>query len=195
MSESTNTSPEKNQGKWQRLVVGFVAIALGVALALGIKTQPAAVSLEAQAANSVPLEVAFQNSKPTLLEFYADWCTSCQAMAADLDQIKQSYGDRLNFVMLNVDNGKWLPEVLKYKVDGIPHFVFFDDTGEAIAETIGEQPKSILEADLDALIAKTELPHTYNQGQVSKLNSSPKNTQTDPRSHGEQVQPNVQQNS
>lgn len=190
MSDSANRNPNHQQGLWQKLVVGCAAIALGVALALGIKTQPVTVSLEAQAAQSTPLEVAFTNHKPTLLEFYADWCTSCQAMAGDLEAIKTNYGDRLNFVMLNVDNGKWLPEVLKYRVDGIPHFVFFDDTGAAIAETIGEQPKTVLEEDLDALIAKTELPHIYSQGQVSKLNSAPKNSQTDPRSHGEQVRQN-----
>lgn len=183
----TETTPAPT-AKWKGLIIGFVAIALAVSLALGIKAQPPTVTLEAQAAEATPLTVALANGKPTLMEFYADWCTSCQAMAADLREIKQQYGDRLNFVMLNVDNGKWLPEVLKYKVDGIPHFVFFDETGGAIAETIGEQPRTVLEADVEALIAHTELPYTYTQGQVSKLNDAPKtNTQTDPRSHGAQV--------
>ncbi|MEO1467086.1 MAG: thiol:disulfide interchange protein, partial [Cyanobacteria bacterium J06633_1] len=59
--------------------------------------------------------------------------------AGDLAQLKESYGDRVNFVMLNVDNTKWLPEMLRYRVDGIPHFLFMDVQGEAIAEAIGEQ--------------------------------------------------------
>ena len=182
------TDTTSGQNKLKGLVIAFVAIALAVSLALGIKLQPPAATLEAQAEAAVPLTVALENGRPTLMEFYADWCTSCQAMAEDLRQIKQSYGDRLNFVMLNVDNGKWLPEVLKYRVDGIPHFVFLDDTGEAIAETIGEQPRSILEADLDALLARNDLPYIYDQGQVSKLNAAPQQThQSDPRSHGAQV--------
>ena len=184
MSETTTPN---NQNNWQKLVLGAVAIALGIALALGIKTQPPAATLEAQAEAAVSLDVALANEKPTMVEFYADWCTSCQAMAEDLRQIKGSYGDQLNFVMLNVDSNKWLPEVLKYRVDGIPHFVFFDEEGAAIAETIGEQPRPVLEADLDALIAHNELPYTYKQGQVSQVQSAPNNASADPRSHGAQV--------
>jgi thiol-disulfide isomerase/thioredoxin len=181
------TDATSGQNKLKGLVIGLVAIALAVSLALGIKFQPATATLEAQAAEAVPLTVALENGRPTLMEFYADWCTSCQAMAEDLRQLKQNYGDRLNFVMLNVDNGKWLPEVLKYRVDGIPHFVFLDETGQAIAETIGEQPRSILEADLGALLAHDDLPYTYNQGQVSKLKDPGQPRQSDPRSHGAQV--------
>lgn len=183
-----DTNPrDSSQGKWKRFVISFVAIALGLALTIGIKTQPPAMTLESQAAEAMSLDVAIANGKPTLIEFYADWCTSCQAMAEDLRQVKSAYGDRLNFVMLNVDNGKWLPEVLKYKVDGIPHFVFLGEDGAAIAETIGEQPRSVLEADLNALIAHTELPYTYTQGQVSQIKDAPEKAQTDPRSHGAQT--------
>ncbi|MBR8828923.1 MAG: thioredoxin fold domain-containing protein [Gomphosphaeria aponina SAG 52.96 = DSM 107014] len=188
MSNSSN-SP-KDGKKVRNSLIALVAIALGISIFLGLQTETGGISLEKQAEKSVPLEIALNNGKPTLTEFYANWCTSCQAMAKDLAELKQQYGEQVNFVMLNVDNSKWIPEVLRYQVDGIPHFVFFDDQGKAIAETIGEQPRNILEIDLNALIASQPLPYTYTQGQVSKFQApvTPKASQNDPRSHGAQVQ-------
>ena len=175
----------------RNFLIALVAIALGVALFLGLKTETGSASLETQAAASTPLEVALSNDKPTLMEFYANWCTTCQAMAKDLGELKQQFATKANFVMLNVDNSKWLPEILNYRVDGIPHFVFLGADGQAIAQTIGEQPRSVLEADLEALVANLPLPYTQGSGQISAFEapaSSTTTSQDDPRSHGAQVQ-------
>jgi hypothetical protein len=91
-----------------------------------------------------------------------------------------------------VDNTKWLPEILNYRVDGIPHFVFLGQDGKAIAQTIGEQPRSVMQANLDALVAALPLPYTQGSGQVSAFETSVSTTkasQDDPRSHGAQVKP------
>ncbi len=179
--ESNNNNSVRN------IIIAIAAVILSVALFVGLQTETSPLSLESQVKQSTPLDIALNNNKPTLTEFYADWCTSCQAMAGDLGQIKQDYGDRVNFVMLNVDNTKWLPDMLRYRVDGIPHFVFMDSQGNAIAESIGEQPKGILEADLDALVANNPIPYANKKGQVSQVEPKVKvtnNTNTDPRSHG-----------
>ncbi|MGK7936376.1 MAG: thioredoxin family protein [Xenococcaceae cyanobacterium] len=191
MSDNLSESQSNNSNFLRNILIAITAVSLSVAVFLGLQTEVSSSSIEAQVKASTPLDVALSNGKPSLTEFYADWCTSCQAMAGDLAEIKQKYGQDVNFVMLNVDNTKWLPEILRYRVDGIPHFVFMDRSGEAIAESIGEQPRSILEADLDALIAKNPLPYTYSSGQVSQF-EAPVSTQTsnsdDPRSHSAQVQ-------
>ena len=111
-------------------------------------------------------------------------------MAKDMSELKEQYADKLNFVMLNVDNSKWLPELLRYRVDGIPYFVFLSKTGEAIAQTIGELPRSVMAANLDALVAGLSLPYAQANGQVSTIKSpvAPNKASTDdPRSHGSQV--------
>ncbi len=188
MNKSLSPSPNDNN-RLRNIVIAFTAITLSVAVFFSLQSQGSAVSLEVQAEKSIPLEIALSNNKPTLMEFYADWCNTCQAMAGDLAQVKHEYEDRVNFVMLNVDNDKWLPEVMRYRVDGIPHFVYFNDRGETIAEAIGEQPLAILEANLEASIANLPLPNSKAIGKTSnfeaKVNSE--NSQNDPRSHGIQV--------
>lgn len=186
---SQEPATESSLGKTIRnLLIVIVAVVLSVAVFLGLRTQTTTISLDALAARSTPLEIALGNGKPTLIEFYANWCTTCQAMAGDMDSLEQDYGDRVNWVMLNVDNSKWLPELLAYRVDGIPHFVFLNADGEAIANVIGEQPRTIMAANLEALIAGVELPYAQASGQVSAF-SAPVTSggQDDPRSHGSQV--------
>jgi thiol-disulfide isomerase/thioredoxin len=191
-SVSTPQSSEVTSGtRIRNFLIALIAIALAVALFFGLQTKTGSMSLDTQAENSTPLEVALTNGKPTLMEFYANWCTSCQAMAKDLAELKQQYGTSVNFVMLNVDNTKWLPEILNYRVDGIPHFVFLGLDGKAIAQAIGEQPHKVMEANLDALVAGVSLPYTQANGQVSDFDAPLEVTategQADPRSHGAQV--------
>src|SRR3712207_4229768 len=121
-SDSPVHSPEKSEAKvgarLRNFLIAIVAIALSVALVLGLRTQTTSATLAQLGEQSTPIDVALTNSKPSLIEFYADWCTVCQKMAPDIAQLEQQYADKLNFVMLNVDNTKWLPEMLKYRVDG-----------------------------------------------------------------------------
>ena len=173
----------------RNFLIVLAAIILSISVFVGVRAEATSTSLPQLAEDSTAFDVALTNGKPTLLEFYANWCTTCQAMAPDLSAIKQEYGDQLNFVMLNVDNTKWLPEILKYRVDGIPHFVFFNKKAEAIAQTIGEVPRNIMEANLDALIAENAIPYAQASGQVSAFNAAVKPDKpslTDPRSHSSQ---------
>ncbi len=179
-SQSTPATQVRN------LLIVLVAIALSVALVLGLRTQTSTASLGTLAANATPLEVAQTNNKPTLMEFYANWCTSCQAMAGDMSKLKQQYGDQVNFVMLNVDNTKWLPEVLNYRVDGIPHFVFLDAQGQALASAIGQQPLALMSTSLANLVANLPLNDSAIAGETSDFTAPVKPSQDDPRSHGGQ---------
>jgi thiol-disulfide isomerase/thioredoxin len=183
-----STSSVVNQ--LRNLLIVLAATVLSVAIFLGLRTEARNVSLTDLASESMPLEVALENGNPTLMEFYANWCTSCMAMAPEIKELEQEYEGNVNFVMLNVDNSKWLPELTKYRVDGIPHFVFLGSNGEAIASAIGEIPRDVMAQNLDALVAGEPLPYAKATGQKSAIDKSgtpKKSTPTDPRSHSAQV--------
>lgn len=180
----TNESVSSVGTQVRNLLIVLVAIALSVAVFLGLRTQTYTVSLNTLAEASTPLETALSNGKPTLMEFYANWCTTCQAMAQDISQLEAKYTDQVNFVMLNVDNSKWLPEVLHYRVDGIPHFVFLGADGEEIASAIGQQPQTVMEDNLLALAANQPLPYLEASGRTSAFESPAKANSDNPRGHG-----------
>lgn len=187
---SSNTTQPNTATRWRNLIVVFAAMALSVAVVLGLQTQSTTASLSELAETATPLEVATTNGKPTLVEFYANWCTTCQAMAADNEELRQEYGDRVNFVMLNVDNTKWLPEMTEYEVDGIPHFVYLNESGTTVSQSIGEVPRAIMAQDLEALIAGADLQGDRDSGQVSSLDARDilaGSSGDDPRSHGADV--------
>ena len=100
-----NSETTKVAARLRNLLIVLAAIALSVSIFFGVRTQTPSSSLTEMAKASTPLETALVNGKPTLMEFYANWCGSCQAMANDLSEIKQKYAEPLNFVMLNVDSG------------------------------------------------------------------------------------------
>ncbi|RZM78919.1 thioredoxin family protein [Leptolyngbya iicbica] len=193
-AQETTTAPSLAAKARNFLVVG-VAVILSVLVVMGVRTQTPAASLETLAVESTPLETALTNGKPSLMEFYANWCTSCQAMAGDMADLRSTYGDDINFVMLNVDNNKWLPEMLHYRVDGIPHFVYLNPQGEPVTAAIGEQPKAVIASNLEALMTGATLPYQQGVGQTSNLDEPTTrsvvinsiNRSDDPRSHGAQA--------
>ncbi|MEM9926498.1 MAG: thioredoxin family protein [Cyanobacteria bacterium P01_D01_bin.50] len=192
-TDSPVNSQEKPESTFsvrlRNFLIVTVAVVLSVALFLGLRSETKSVSLAELDEHSTPLEVALSNGKPSLIEFYANWCTVCQKMAPDIATLEEEYAPYMNFVMLNVDNNKWLPEMLKYRVDGIPHFVFLDKNTEVKAETIGDQPRTIMGSNLEALIADSSLPYAQANGRVSQFSTTvaPTGSNEDPRSHGSQV--------
>jgi thiol-disulfide isomerase/thioredoxin len=109
-------------------------------------------ALREMARQSVPYESALSNGKPTLIEFYADWCTSCQSLAPSINNFHKQYDSQVNFVMLNVDDPQWSQQVQQYQVAGVPQFFFMRSDRSIIKTLVGRVPDSILAQLLEQLV-------------------------------------------
>ena len=60
---------------------------------------------------------------PVLVDFYADWCGPCKALAPILQQVARAYTGRLRVVKLDVDKNPAAAQ--QFRVQGVPTLVLF----------------------------------------------------------------------
>jgi thioredoxin 1 len=60
---------------------------------------------------------------PSLVHFYANWCTPCKLMTPILVQIEEEMGDSLNVVEIDVEAKKKLTR--RYKIKNLPSLILF----------------------------------------------------------------------
>jgi thiol-disulfide isomerase/thioredoxin len=168
----TATPPPPDEGPPGKAIAG-AGFAVGVAL-FAFSSLGGAPTLASLEKDAIPLDVALRNGRPTVLEFYADWCEVCKESAPVVYDVEKKFGEKINFVMLNIDNTKWGGEIDQYGVDGIPHIVFLDDEGKSEGMVVGKFPKQVLEANVAALSeGKTSLPYAKVREGVASPVSAP----------------------
>ena len=86
---------------------------------------------------------------PVLVDYWAEWCGPCKAIAPLLEEVAKEYGDKLKIAKVNVDENQNLAK--KYNVRAIPTLMLFKD-GNVQASKLGMMSKPQLTAFLDSNI-------------------------------------------
>lgn len=82
-----------------------------------------------------------ESDKPTLVDFWAEWCGPCRMIAPILEQVADEYEGKLKVAKLNVDQNQ--STAARYRIMSIPTMAIFDG-GKEVGRIIGYMPKEEL---------------------------------------------------
>jgi thioredoxin 1 len=82
-----------------------------------------------------------ESDQPVLVDFWAQWCGPCKAIAPALDQLAEEYNGRARVVKVDIDQNRGT--ALKYHVRSIPMLLLFKG-GQVQATQIGAVGKAQL---------------------------------------------------
>ena len=89
------------------------------------------------------------SDEPVFVDFWAEWCGPCRAVSPVVEELSKEYGDKVDFVKVNVDQNNELAQ--KYGIFSIPTLAIFKD-GKVVSQKMGAASKESFKAMIDSQI-------------------------------------------
>jgi|TARA_B110001454_G_scaffold31027_1_gene30301 thioredoxin 1 len=90
-----------------------------------------------------------QSKLPVMVDFWAEWCGPCRAIAPVLEELSEDYDGKAHIVKINVDENAKLSA--DYQVHGIPCLVIFKD-GKEVERVVGAGSKEVYAEKLEQFV-------------------------------------------
>jgi thioredoxin len=97
-------------------------------------------------------EWKFEGETPAIIDFYADWCAPCKAVAPILEELKDEYGDKLDIFKVNTEEQRELSSV--FGIQSIPSLLFIPTDGQP-QMAMGALPKETFKQAISEVLSVT----------------------------------------
>lgn len=88
------------------------------------------------------------SDQPVLVDFWAEWCMPCKALAPTIDELASEYAGKIKVGKLDTDGNREVSA--KYQITAIPTVILFKN-GEPVEKFVGLKSKKDFKAKLDGV--------------------------------------------